>query len=181
MLFGVQIPDHDFAIVGNGCIVACTRLRGLREIVIGKLSKRGVDLRNVDQQEPAISSIGHARQELKIQQGLEGNKAKEIILAIKSAGFKKRVRVQICRDRYRDLKGYFLQIAAYRSGEELGSEFFDIPVQPYGPIRRQLLNLVRLVNAKRQEVGLPKVPPSVLRYRRLIVKPFESLKLRTVA
>ena len=65
-----------------------SRLRGLREIVIGKLSKRGVDLRNVDQQEPAISSIGHARQELKIQQGLEGSKAKEIILAIKGAGFK---------------------------------------------------------------------------------------------
>jgi uncharacterized protein YajQ (UPF0234 family) len=65
-----------------------SRLRGLREIVIGKLSKRGVDLRNIDQQEPSISSIGHARQELKIQQGLEGNKAKEIIQAIKAAGFK---------------------------------------------------------------------------------------------
>jgi len=65
-----------------------SRLHGLREIVIGKLSKRGVDLRNVDQQEPAISSIGHARQELKIKQGLEGNKAKEIIQAIKGAGFK---------------------------------------------------------------------------------------------
>ena len=65
-----------------------SRLRGLREIVIGKLSKRGVDLRNIDQQEPEISSIGHARQELKIQQGLEGNKAKEIIQAIKGAGFK---------------------------------------------------------------------------------------------
>src|SRR5580765_2960327 len=64
------------------------RLRGLREIVIGKLSKRGVDLRNVNQEEPAISSIGHARQELKIQQGLEGEKAKEIILASKSGGFK---------------------------------------------------------------------------------------------
>ena len=63
-----------------------SRLRGLREIVIGKLSKRGVDLRNIDQQEPAISSIGHARQELKIQQGLEGDKAKEIILAIKGGG-----------------------------------------------------------------------------------------------
>jgi uncharacterized protein YajQ (UPF0234 family) len=55
------------------------RLRGLREIVIGKLSKRGVDLRNIEQVEPAISSVGHARQELKIRQGLEGNKAKEII------------------------------------------------------------------------------------------------------
>src|ERR1700741_1910735 len=49
-----------------------THLKGLREIVIGKLSKRGVDLRNIEQIEPAISSIGHARQDLKIQQGLEG-------------------------------------------------------------------------------------------------------------
>ena len=64
------------------------RLHGLREIVINKLSKRSVDLRNIDQQEPAISSMGHARQEMKIQQGLEGEKAKEIIQAIKSAGFK---------------------------------------------------------------------------------------------
>jgi cyclic-di-GMP-binding protein len=64
------------------------RLRGLREIVVGKLSKRGVDLRNVAQEEPAISSMGHARQELKIQQGLEGEKAKEIIQAIKAGGFK---------------------------------------------------------------------------------------------
>ena len=63
-------------------------LRSLREIVIGKLSKRGVDLRNIDQEEPAISSIGHARQELKIRHGLEGDKAKEIIQEIKSQNLK---------------------------------------------------------------------------------------------
>jgi len=71
-----------------------THLTGLREIVIGKLSKRGVDLRNIDQTEPAISSIGHARQELKIKQGLEGNKAKEIVQAIKSQGFKVQSQMQ---------------------------------------------------------------------------------------
>lgn len=70
------------------------RLRGLREIVVGKLSKRGVDLRNIDQIEPEISSVGHARQELKIQQGLEGDKAKEIIQAIKSRGFKVQSQLQ---------------------------------------------------------------------------------------
>jgi len=69
-------------------------LQGLREILIGKLSKRGVDLRNIDQDEPAISSVGHARQELKVQQGLEGNKAKEIIQAIKSQGFKVQSQLQ---------------------------------------------------------------------------------------
>jgi len=65
-----------------------THLRGLREIVISKLSKRGVDLRNIDQEEPSISSMGHARQELKIRQGLEGDKAKEIIQAIKTQNLK---------------------------------------------------------------------------------------------
>ena len=70
------------------------RLRGLREIMIGKLSKRSVDLRNVEQADPEISPIGHARQELKIRQGLEGNKAKEIIQAIKSQGFKVQSQLQ---------------------------------------------------------------------------------------
>jgi len=71
-----------------------SRLRGLREIVVGKLSKRGVDLRNVEQVEPEISPLGHARQELKIQQGLEGNKAKEIIQAIKGQNFKVQSQLQ---------------------------------------------------------------------------------------
>jgi uncharacterized protein YajQ (UPF0234 family) len=70
------------------------RLRGLREIVIGRLGKRGVDLRNIEQVEPAISPLGHARQELKIRQGLEGDKAKEIIHAIKAQDFKVQSQLQ---------------------------------------------------------------------------------------
>ena len=58
------------------------------EIVIGKLAKRNVDLRNIDQQDPAISPLGHATQELVVKQGLDGEKAKEIIKAIKAAEFK---------------------------------------------------------------------------------------------
>jgi uncharacterized protein YajQ (UPF0234 family) len=38
--------------------------------------------------------MGHARQELKIQQGLEGSKAKEIIQAIKAQGFKVQSQLQ---------------------------------------------------------------------------------------
>lgn len=71
-----------------------SRLRSLREIVMGKLSKRGVDLRNIEQVDPAISPLGHARQELKITQGLEGNKAKEIIQAIKGQNFKVQSQLQ---------------------------------------------------------------------------------------
>ncbi len=71
-----------------------SRLRSLREIVIGKLAKRNVDLRNIEQVEPAISPLGHARQELKIRQGLEGDKAKEIIHAIKGEDFKVQSQLQ---------------------------------------------------------------------------------------
>jgi cyclic-di-GMP-binding protein len=71
-----------------------SRLRSLREIVIGKLAKRNVDLRNIEQVEPAISPLGHARQELKIRQGLEGDKAKEIIHAIKGENFKVQSQLQ---------------------------------------------------------------------------------------
>ena len=64
------------------------RLRGLREIIIGKLAKRGLDLRNVEQKDPEISPLGHSRQELAIKQGLDGDKAKEITKAIKALGLK---------------------------------------------------------------------------------------------
>ncbi|MGC3991808.1 MAG: YajQ family cyclic di-GMP-binding protein [Chthoniobacteraceae bacterium] len=64
------------------------RLKNLLEIVIGKLAKRNVDLRNVERKDPAISSVGHATQELVIRQGLDGDKAKEIVKAIKDQQFK---------------------------------------------------------------------------------------------
>ena len=69
------------------------RLRSLVEIVIGKLAKRNIDLRNIERKDPAISPLGHARQEIHIKQGLDGDKAKEIIKAIK--GLDIRIQSQI--------------------------------------------------------------------------------------
>ena len=65
-----------------------SRLKSLHDIVIGKLAKRNIDLRNVERKDPAISPLGHATQDFIIKQGLEGAKAKEIIQAIKGAAFK---------------------------------------------------------------------------------------------
>jgi uncharacterized protein YajQ (UPF0234 family) len=98
-----------------------SRLRGLREIVVGKLSKRGVDLRNVEQVEPEISPLGHARQELKIQQGLEGNKAKEIIQAIKGQNFKVQSQLQDRQIRVTGKKKDDLQeVIAFVRGKDFG-------------------------------------------------------------
>jgi uncharacterized protein YajQ (UPF0234 family) len=98
-----------------------SRLRGLREIVVGKLSKRGVDLRNIEQVEPEISPLGHARQNLKIQQGLEGNKAKEIIQAIKAEGFKVQSQLQDRQIRVTGKKRDDLQdVIAFVRGKDFG-------------------------------------------------------------
>lgn len=85
---------------------------------------------------------------------------------------KRRVRVQISRERYRELKAYFLTIACHRTAEHLAKELWEIPFEPYAPVRKQLLNLLRLVNAKRQQAGFAKLPATVLRMRRRIVMPF---------
>lgn len=86
---------------------------------------------------------------------------------------KLRVRVQIGREEYLDLKAYFLDIACRRSKEQLGLMLYCLPYEPYAPIRQQLLNIVRLVNEKRKATGKVPISPKVLRYRRRIVRPFE--------
>ncbi len=65
-----------------------SRLKSLSEIVVAKIAKRNIDLRNIERKDPTISPLGHATQEFKIQQGLEGEKAKEITKAIKAQDFK---------------------------------------------------------------------------------------------
>lgn len=69
-------------------------LKGLSEIVIAKLAKRNVDLRNVERKDPAISSVGHATQEFLVKQGLDGDKAKEIVKAVKEQDLKVQSQLQ---------------------------------------------------------------------------------------
>ena len=65
-----------------------TKLKSLHEIVVGKLARRNIDLRNVERKDPVISPLGHATQDVVIKQGLDGDKAKEIVKAIKAESFK---------------------------------------------------------------------------------------------
>src|SRR6476620_1659668 len=47
------------------------KIKALEEIVIGKLAKRQISLKNVDRGTADISPLGHARQVIKIKQGLD--------------------------------------------------------------------------------------------------------------
>lgn len=88
-----------------------------------------------------------------------------------------RVRVLIAREPYRELCAYFLSIACHRRAESLGEELFSLPFEPYAPVRKQLLKLLRLINAKRQAAGYSKLPPTCLRFKRQIVRAFEPASI----
>ena len=83
-----------------------------------------------------------------------------------------RVRVLIAREPYRELCAYFLSIACHRRADVLTEELFALPYEPYAPVRKQLLKLLRLVNAKRQAAGYSKLQPTCLRFKREIVRAF---------
>src|SRR5467141_1414493 len=69
-------------------------IKALEEIVFGKLAKRSISLKNVDRGEPDISPLGHARQVIKIKQGLEQPVAKEVTGFIRERKFKVTTQIQ---------------------------------------------------------------------------------------
>ena len=70
------------------------KLKALTEIVVGKIAKRNISLKNVEQCEPDISPLGHARQVLKIKQGLETEIAKQVTGFIRDSKFKVTTQIQ---------------------------------------------------------------------------------------
>ena len=101
------------------------KISTLNEIVIGKLAKRGISLKCVEQCEPDISPLGHARQSIKIKQGIETKVAKEITGFIRDSKFKVTTQIQGEEVRVNSKSRDDLQevIAAVRTKD------FSVPVQ----------------------------------------------------
>ena len=70
------------------------KIRALAEIVMGKLAKRNISLKNIERAEPDISPLGHARQIIKITQGLEPTVAKQLTGFIRDGKFKVTTQIQ---------------------------------------------------------------------------------------
>lgn len=85
-----------------------------------------------------------------------------------------RVRVRIGRERFTELKTYFRDRATHESAERLAAELYQLPFEPYAPVRQQLLQLLRIINKRRKAAALAEIPFSAIRLRRRIVRPFAS-------
>jgi uncharacterized protein YajQ (UPF0234 family) len=60
----------------------------LCEILLGKFAKRNISLKNVERVDPEVSPLGHARQMIRIKQGLEQTVAKQVTGFIRERKFK---------------------------------------------------------------------------------------------
>lgn len=75
------------------------KLTALNEIVMSKLAKRQISLKNIERKEPDVSPLGHARQVILIKQGIESTVAKQITSYIRD--LKLKVTTQIMGDHVR--------------------------------------------------------------------------------
>jgi uncharacterized protein YajQ (UPF0234 family) len=70
------------------------KIKALAEIVIGKIAKRNISLKNVERCEPDISPLGHARQLIRIKQGIPPEVAKQVTACIRDGKFKVTAQIQ---------------------------------------------------------------------------------------
>ena len=75
------------------------KLKALGEIIMGKLAKRQISLKNVERKDPDVSPLGHARQVILIKQGIDAATAKQITGFIRDQKLK--VTTQIMGDHIR--------------------------------------------------------------------------------
>src|SRR5262249_51175949 len=57
--------------------------------------------------------------------------------------------VRIAREEFRNVRALMLTRALALSADALEAEFHDLPYEPYAPVKRQLFQLLRLVNSRR--------------------------------
>ena len=70
------------------------KIRALVDIVIAKIAKRGIDLKCVEKCNPDISPLGHARQIIRVKQGIETEVAKQVTGIIRDLKLKVTSQIQ---------------------------------------------------------------------------------------
>ena len=100
------------------------RLKAVLQVVKEKLSKRGVPLKNLDEKEVEIGTMGRARQAIGLKQGIDSETAKKISKDVRDQGFKK-VQVQIQGEELRvtsPSKDTLQDVMTYLRAQDFGVE-----------------------------------------------------------
>lgn len=80
--------------------------------------------------------------------------------------------VEMDRNQFLELRAWFADRALRESAERMALAFYQLPIAPYAPVRRQLLLLLREVNRVRKTSGRKPLPTEILPLQRRVVRPF---------
>lgn len=84
--------------------------------------------------------------------------------------------VKIDRRQQLELAARLGELARRRQPNSIVNAIYHLPLEPYAPIRRQLLVLLRGLNRQRQALGYSPIPLEALPLRRRVVRPFAALQ-----
>ena len=98
------------------------KAKAVLQVLREKLSKRGVPLKNLDEGQIELGTMGRARQRIGLKQGIDQETAKKIVKNVKDRGFKK-VQVQIQGDELRVIspsKDTLQEVMAHLRSQDFG-------------------------------------------------------------
>lgn len=76
-----------------------------------------------------------------------------------------KVFVRLDKPTYRSLRSYFIEAAkrpSYRDTSRLQAEVEALPFQGYGPVRGQVLSIIKAVNRARRQAGYGQLPTDIV-------------------
>ena len=82
--------------------------------------------------------------------------------------------VRIERQQQLELVSHLTELAKRRAPDSVANAIYNLPLEPYAPVRRQLLIILRSVNRQRRALGYAPLPLEVLPLRRHVVRPFAT-------
>jgi len=100
------------------------KLKALYEILVAKMARRGVPLKNLDPGEAEHGTLGRARQVVALRQGISSDTAKEIVREVKALKLKK-CQIQIQGEELRVTspeRDTLQQVQQFLRGKDFGVE-----------------------------------------------------------
>lgn len=88
-----------------------------------------------------------------------------------------RVSVRLDKATYLELRARFLELATCRRAETLASALYNLPYQPYAPVRLQVSAILRRVNDARKRAGYEPLPRSCVRFTRKSVRQLKPVNV----
>jgi uncharacterized protein YajQ (UPF0234 family) len=85
-----RLPKNELQLKAN----SEEKLSGLRELLFAKLSKRGISLRNVDVGKAEESGLQLYKQTITVREGIEVEKARRLVAAVKDSKLKVQASIQ---------------------------------------------------------------------------------------